>query len=94
MLVAVGGLLAGYNGNFSFSSGADYPPDLHYSIMRMFIASFGAMIVPLIYIAAIQLRFRQPAAVLVTLMTLFGKSLMPLPSLLTSLFREWLYRDY
>lgn len=75
MLVAVGGLLAGYNGSFSFSSGAGYPPGLHYSIMRMFVASFGAMIVPLVYIAAIQLRLRQPAAILITLMTLFGKNL-------------------
>lgn len=73
MLVAVGGLVAGYDGSFAFASGADYPLGLHYGIMRMFVASFGAMIVPLVYIAAVQLRFRQPTAILVTLMTLFGK---------------------
>lgn len=74
MLVAAGGLVAGYDGSFAFTSGTDYPPGLHYSIMRMFVASFGAMIVPLVYIAAIQLRLRQPTAILVALMTLFGRA--------------------
>lgn len=73
MLVALGGKLAGYDGTFDFSSGGDYTTKVNYVPMRMFVASFGAMIVPLAYMTCIQLRFRQSTSILVALMMLFGK---------------------
>lgn len=72
MLIALGGKLAGYNGSFDFGSGSDYEGKVDYAFMRMFVASFGAMIVPLSYLTAIQLRFRQSTALLVGAMMLFG----------------------
>lgn len=74
MLVALGGKLAGYDGSFDFASGGDYAGKVNYVVMRLFVASFGAMIVPLAYMAAIQLRFRHSTAILVAAMTLLGMS--------------------
>ena len=73
MIVALAGLLAGYNGSFEFTSGAKYPEDVNYTFMRIFLASFGAWMVPLAYFTAVELDFSQHAVILVALMVLLGK---------------------
>ncbi|PKK76569.1 PMT-domain-containing protein [Rhizophagus irregularis] len=70
MIVALAGLIAGYNGGFDFASGAKYPENVNYTVMRMFLASFGAWLVPLAYFTAIELDFSQHAVILATLMVL------------------------
>ncbi|CAG8762280.1 1067_t:CDS:2, partial [Acaulospora morrowiae] len=66
--------LAGYNGSFSFESGVEYPEDLNYTFMRVFLASFGAWMAPLAYFTAIELDFSRRATILVSLMVLFDMS--------------------
>ena len=74
MLVGLSGYLAGYNGSFEFKSGDTYPPEINYTFMRVFNATFGALCVPLAYYTARELNFRRPAVWLVTLMVLFENS--------------------
>lgn len=74
MLVGLSGYMAGYNGSFEFKSGDFYPPELNYTFMRVFNASFGALCVPLAYLTAKELRFRTQTVWLVTLMVLFENS--------------------
>ncbi|CAI2176276.1 8797_t:CDS:10, partial [Funneliformis geosporum] len=74
MIVALAGLLVGYDGSFDFASGSKYPENLNYVLMRIFLASFGAWMVPLAYFTAIELDFSQHAVILVALMVLLGKS--------------------
>lgn len=76
MLVALGGWIAGYDGSFDFSSGGDYGDKVNYVLMRMFVASFGTLIVPLSYLTSLQLRFRHSTALMVAAMTLFGNLLL------------------
>lgn len=90
MLVALGGKLAGYDGTFDFASGGDYGDKVNYVPMRMFVAAFGAMIVPLAYLTAIQLRWRRSTAILVGAMTLFGRRAF----IIDSCGREWIHRDH
>jgi len=73
ILLGFAGALAGYNGGFSFESGAVYPEDLNYSIMRAFCAAFGALMVPIAYLTAIELKLSQPTAILTAIMVLCGK---------------------
>ena len=47
MLVGLAGLLSGYNGGFEFKSGVEYPPEVPYTAMRVMLASFGVMLVPI-----------------------------------------------
>jgi dolichyl-phosphate-mannose-protein mannosyltransferase len=75
MLVAVGGLLAGYNGSFEFKSGETYPDALNYTVMRAFLATFGALMVPVAFETARELRLSTKAATFVGLMVLFGNFL-------------------
>ncbi|CAG8600645.1 7387_t:CDS:2, partial [Racocetra persica] len=70
MIVGLAGYLAGYNGSFEFGSGEAYPEDVNYVFMRIFLASFGAWLVPLAYFTALELDFSQHAIILTTLMVL------------------------
>ena len=74
MLVGLSGYLAGYNGSFEFKSGETYPPEINYTLMRIFNAAFGALCVPLAYYTARELNFRRPVVWLVTMMVLFENS--------------------
>jgi dolichyl-phosphate-mannose-protein mannosyltransferase len=72
MLNAFAGLLAGFNGQFEFESGAQYPAELRYGVMRFLNALFGAMIAPIAYWTGIHLRFTHGGAILLSLMTITG----------------------
>ncbi|KAJ3093089.1 Protein O-mannosyltransferase 2 [Quaeritorhiza haematococci] len=76
MLLGFAGILAGYNGSFEFESGATYPPELNYTVMRMFSSTFGALMVPLAYLTARQLRLSKPAAILMAVMVLTDIALL------------------
>ncbi|KAI8089425.1 Dolichyl-phosphate-mannose-protein mannosyltransferase-domain-containing protein [Halteromyces radiatus] len=52
LLVAFSGWLANFDGAFKFESGAEYPEGMDYRTMRIFSASWGAMMVPLAYLTA------------------------------------------
>ncbi len=71
MLVALGGWLAGVDGSFEFPSAQPFPEGFNYVFMRMFVASFGALIVPFTYITAVQLRLGKYASYLCAAMALF-----------------------
>lgn len=74
MLVGLSGYMAGYNGSFEFKSGEKYPDELNYTFMRVFNATFGALLVPLAYFTAKELHFRRNTVWLVTMMVLFENS--------------------
>lgn len=44
MLNGFAGLLGGFNGKFEFESGAQYPSEVKYGVMRFFNAIYGAMV--------------------------------------------------
>jgi dolichyl-phosphate-mannose-protein mannosyltransferase len=72
ILLGLSGVLAGYNGTFPFESGKEYPPELNYSVMRLFCSIFGALMVPLAYFTAIQLKMSKSSAVLCSSFVLLG----------------------
>lgn len=74
MLVGLSGYMAGYNGSFEFKSGEHYPEEVNYTFMRVFNASFGALLVPLAYLTARELNFRRNTVWLITMMVLFENS--------------------
>jgi dolichyl-phosphate-mannose-protein mannosyltransferase len=76
MLVGLSGVLANYNGSFSFESGKQYPDDLDYVTMRLFSASWGALLVPAAYITAYQLNMSKKACFLAACMVLFDNALL------------------
>ncbi|KAJ3225723.1 Protein O-mannosyltransferase 2 [Clydaea vesicula] len=76
MLLGLSGVFAGYNGSFPFESGAVYPPELNYTVMRIFSASYGAMMVPMAYFTAIQLKMSHSAATLAAVMVLLDSALL------------------
>ena len=72
MLNAFAGLIAGFNGSFEFESGARYPDEVKYGVMRYLNAIFGVMITPLAYWTGIHLRFTHLGAILLAVMTITG----------------------
>jgi len=74
MLVGLSGYLAGYNGSFEFKSGEKYPPEVNYTFMRIFNASFGALCIPLAYYTAKEFKLSKKATWLITLMVLCENS--------------------
>ena len=82
MLVGLSGYLSGYDGNFEFKSGTDYPESLNYVGMRSILAMFGAFAVPLAYLTAVEMDLSNNAALLVGLMMLCGNIFL--------IYRQWL----
>jgi dolichyl-phosphate-mannose-protein mannosyltransferase len=81
MLIALGGWLSGYRGYsnssiYTFPSGQTYPDDVNYVGMRLFCGFFGALIVPFMYWAAVQLDMSWHASVLVAACVLLDMSLI------------------
>lgn len=70
MLVALAGLLSGYDGNFEFKSGEKYPAAVPYVAMRVMMATFGVALVPLGWYTAVELGLSPWACHLVALMIL------------------------
>ncbi|TFK19151.1 dolichyl-phosphate-mannose-protein mannosyltransferase [Coprinopsis marcescibilis] len=70
MLVGLAGLLSGYNGGFEFKSGEVYPDTVPFVAMRVMMATFGVLMVPLAWYTALELGMSQWAAHLTTLMVL------------------------
>lgn len=73
MLVGLAGLLAGYDGSFDFQSGAKYPDTVPYTAMRVMMATFGVVMVPLGWYTAVELGMSWRACHLVALMVLLGE---------------------
>ncbi|KAJ7746561.1 glycosyltransferase family 39 protein [Mycena metata] len=71
MIVGLVGLLAGYDGQFEFKSGVEYPDNVPYVAMRVMLATFGVGMVPLGWYTAVELGMSQWACHLVTMMVLF-----------------------
>ncbi|KAG8968931.1 Protein O-mannosyltransferase 2 [Tulasnella sp. 419] len=70
MLVGLAGLLAGYDGNFEFKSGDEYPNTVPFVAMRVMLSLFGVAMVPLAWYTSVELRLSRRACHLVTLMVL------------------------
>lgn len=71
MLVGFSGYLAGYNGSWDFPSGEMYPETLDYVKMRLFNATFGALMVPVAYFTMKEMGYNRKATWLFTLMVCF-----------------------
>jgi dolichyl-phosphate-mannose-protein mannosyltransferase len=71
-LVGFSGWIAGYDGSFAFESGAAYPENVNFGVMRVFNAFFGAMMVPVAYLTCVQLKMTTKASVLGATMVLLG----------------------
>lgn len=83
MLVAAAGWLAGWDGTgFDFGSGKKYDGHVDYVAMRVFVALFGAAVVPLTYVTALQLRMRHATAVLTATMVLLESGLIGISRLI------------
>ena len=76
MIVGLVGLLSGYNGHFEFKSGEEYKEDVPYVAMRVMLATFGVLMVPLAWYTAKELGFSNRAAHLTTIMVLCGMFLI------------------
>ncbi|KAI9254306.1 dolichyl-phosphate-mannose-protein mannosyltransferase [Sporodiniella umbellata] len=74
ILVGFSGWLGGYDGSFSFDSGAVYPENVNYTVMRIFNAFFGAMMVPISYLTAVQLGMSLKASLLAATMVLLDNA--------------------
>ncbi|KAH6887353.1 glycosyltransferase family 39 protein [Coprinopsis sp. MPI-PUGE-AT-0042] len=70
MLVGLAGLLSGYNGGFEFKSGETYPDTVPYVAMRVMLATFGVLMVPLAWYTSLELGMSLWASHLTTLMVL------------------------
>ncbi|RKP09865.1 dolichyl-phosphate-mannose-protein mannosyltransferase [Thamnocephalis sphaerospora] len=76
VLVGLAGALAGYDGSFDFKSGSVYPEGLNYTAMRVILATFGALLVPLAYGTAHELGFSNRAAFLAGVLILCENALL------------------
>ena len=72
MLNSLPGFLAGYKGDFMFSSGDSYPSSVPFVSMRIFNAVFGIMVTPVAYWTAFNLGFSRTSCILLAVMTIFG----------------------
>ncbi|ORX85212.1 PMT-domain-containing protein [Anaeromyces robustus] len=70
MLIGLAGWLCGYDGQFDWDSAKKFPENLNYTFMRVFCATFGAMMAPLAYLTARELHFSQLTCIAVSLMVI------------------------
>lgn len=68
MLVGLSGYIAGYNGSWDFPSGTEYPEYIDYVKMRLFNATFGALMVPVAYFTMKEIGYNRKVTWLFTLM--------------------------
>lgn len=79
MIIGLVGLLSGYNGQFEFKSGDEYKENVPYVAMRVMLAIFGVLMVPLAWYTSKELGFSNRSAHIVTLMVLCGTSPLTTP---------------
>ena len=84
MLVGLAGLLSGYNGGFEFKSGEVYPDEVPYFSMRIMMALFGVMLVPLAWWTSAELGWSRYTRHFVTTCVLLGASSIFLASASTN----------
>lgn len=72
ILVAVSGWLSGFNGDFEFASGTDYPAEVPFIRMRIIMAIYGILMVPVAFATAKSFNWNWRTRQLFTLMVLFG----------------------
>ena len=70
IIVGFVGLLSGYDGLFEFKSGSEYEDKVPYVAMRVLLATFGVLMVPLGWYTARELGMSLRATHLVTIMVL------------------------
>ncbi|WFD23332.1 dolichyl-phosphate-mannose--protein mannosyltransferase [Malassezia equina] len=70
ILVAVAGWLSGFDGNYEFESGSDYPDTVPFVRMRIIMALYGIAMVPVAYMTAQSMGWNWRSKHLFTLMVL------------------------
>jgi len=70
MLIGLAGWLCGYDGQFDWDSAKKFPENVNYTFMRVFCATFGALMTPLAYLTAKELHFSELTCILVGLMVI------------------------
>ncbi|CAR21424.1 dolichyl-phosphate-mannose-protein mannosyltransferase PMT6 [Lachancea thermotolerans CBS 6340] len=78
MLIALSEYLAGFDGNFDFSSGDPYPNGVNFKFMRQFNATFGALCAPIMLLSAQNLGFSTLCSYLLGLMVALELSFISL----------------
>lgn len=71
LLVALSGYLAGYDGNFVFESGKEFPDSMDFVFMRVFNCVFGILVTPLAYRTAVLAGFSHWTCWFISLMVIF-----------------------
>jgi len=70
MLIALSGWLCGYDGQFDWDSAKVFPENVNFVFMRVFCATFGALMTPFAYLTAKELHFSQLTCIVVALMVI------------------------
>lgn len=70
ILVSLAGVLSGFDGNFEFESGHDYPKEVPFIRMRILMAVYGILMVPVAYLTAQSMHWNWRTKHLFTLMVL------------------------
>ncbi|CAG61228.1 uncharacterized protein GVI51_K00825 [Nakaseomyces glabratus] len=78
MLIALSEWLAGFDGEFDFESGHQYPDGVNFKFMRQFNATFGALCTPVVFFTAKTMNLSWPIVYLVTLMVTLEHSFIAL----------------
>lgn len=71
LLVGLSGYLAGFDGNFDFESGDEFPDNCDYVLMRCFNCVFGILCTPIAYKTALALGYSQLTVWFITLLVIF-----------------------
>ncbi|OIR57543.1 MAG: dolichyl-phosphate-mannose-protein mannosyltransferase [Amphiamblys sp. WSBS2006] len=82
MLIGLIGYLFGYNGRFEFGSGDLFRKDVPYVQMRMAVALFGALTVPIAFLTAVELGYSLTASVLVGALTMLDNGFVAIERIL------------
>ncbi|WFD44523.1 dolichyl-phosphate-mannose--protein mannosyltransferase [Malassezia psittaci] len=70
ILVSLAGFLSGFDGNFEFESGHDYPKEVPFIKMRLLMSIYGILMVPVAYLTAQSMHWDWRTKHLFTLMVL------------------------
>lgn len=72
MLIGFAGYLSNYNGSYTFPSGEPYPSHVNYVSMRLWVATLGALAIPLIFLSCLNLYMDKWTSVFVCFCLLLG----------------------